>query len=192
MQTPPVAAKATLRKAMRERRMAMSDNEWAGASARICSLLLAQPALQVARRVGLFAPLLARREVDVRPLADMLSARGIELFYPVITNPPNAACTGDFRRVTRDSEWVTGAFGVLEPSANCPAAARGDIDVIVVPCLAVTINHERLGYGSGFYDRVLPNLCPPATTVVVGFAFQLVDSLPTTPHDFRCDAVVTA
>ena len=65
------------------------------------------------------------------------------------------------------------------------------LDVVVVPGLAFTPDGRRLGQGGGHYDRFLPRLRPDCRTVGAGFAEQLVDDLPTEPHDVRLDVVVT-
>ena len=50
---------------------------------------------------------------------------------------------------------------------------------------------RRLGQGGGHYDRFLPRLRPDCRTVGAAFAEQLLDDLPTEPHDVRLDLVVT-
>ena len=64
-------------------------------------------------------------------------------------------------------------------------------DVVVVPGLAFTADGERLGQGGGWYDRFLPQVRADCTTIGVCFGPQVVDSLPTEPHDVRLDHVVT-
>ena len=78
-----------------------------------------------------------------------------------------------------------------EPPRDAKVASRGDVDVVLVPALAVSPEGHRLGQGVGFYDATLPDLAPPALTIIVGFSFQLLAELPLEPHDFECDAVVT-
>jgi 5-formyltetrahydrofolate cyclo-ligase len=190
MQPPPVATKAALRAYMRGRRTALTEATWASASARVCRALLLHPRLLAARSVALFSPLVARREIDVRPVAQALRERGVTLFYPSISDD-SAVCTGHFRWSGAESSLVVGPFGIPQPADTSRIAVRGDLDVVVVPCLAVTREGARLGYGSGFYDRVLPSVCPPAHTLVVAFAFQVVATLPTHSGDYRCDEIVT-
>jgi 5-formyltetrahydrofolate cyclo-ligase len=79
----------------------------------------------------------------------------------------------------------------LEPPPDAPEAARGDIDLLFVPALAVAPSGHRLGYGAGFYDSLLPDVCPPGRAVAVAYDFQLLVDLPTLPHDVACDLVVT-
>jgi 5-formyltetrahydrofolate cyclo-ligase len=79
----------------------------------------------------------------------------------------------------------------FEPSPDAPVAARGDVDVLFVPALGIAPSGHRLGYGAGFYDSLLPDVCPPAQAVVVAYDFQLLVELPTLPHDVPCDFVLT-
>jgi 5-formyltetrahydrofolate cyclo-ligase len=66
----------------------------------------------------------------------------------------------------------------------------GEIDLVIVPGLAFTVDGDRLGYGQGYYDRFLPTVC--ARSVGVCFTDQLVDVMPLTEHDVRVDVVVSA
>jgi 5-formyltetrahydrofolate cyclo-ligase len=60
-----------------------------------------------------------------------------------------------------------------------------------VPGLAFTRKGLRLGRGGGYYDRYLAALPPTTLKIGVCFALQLVDAMPTEPHDQRMNAVVT-
>ena len=66
-----------------------------------------------------------------------------------------------------------------------------ELDLVVVPGLAFTADGRRLGQGGGHYDRFLPRLRAGCVTIGAAFAEQLVDDLPTEPHDRRVDHVVT-
>lgn len=92
-----------------------------------------------------------------------------------------------FYEARRQALEPTGPWGIPEPAEG--AIPAGPIDLFVVPGLGFTTAGERIGYGRGFYDRVL---VARGEALAVGFAFpcQLVDDLPTEPHDERLDAVV--
>lgn len=64
-------------------------------------------------------------------------------------------------------------------------------DVVIVPGVAFTTTGDRLGQGGGWYDRFLPKLRSGTVTIGVGFEPQIVEELPTEPHDVRLDCVVT-
>jgi 5-formyltetrahydrofolate cyclo-ligase len=66
-----------------------------------------------------------------------------------------------------------------------------ELDVVVVPGLAFTPDGRRLGQGGGHYDRFLTRLRPDCVTIGACFAEQLVDDLPTEPHDTTVEHVAT-
>jgi 5-formyltetrahydrofolate cyclo-ligase len=180
--------KAELRKRLRGVRGAMPAESRAARSAKIVARLEEHPAVRAARGVALFWPMLARNEVDLRALDASLRARGARVAYPAI-DPESRAMT--FRFVDRAEELEERGGGFGEPAPGAPEAAPGDLDVVVVPALAVDPRGHRLGYGAGYYDRTLPRFAPPAIAIAVAYDFQLVAELPFDAHDVRVACVVT-
>jgi 5-formyltetrahydrofolate cyclo-ligase len=85
-----------------------------------------------------------------------------------------------------------GRFGLLEPvGPRLGPTAIGTADVIVVPALAVARDGVRLGRGGGYYDRALRHARRDAVVVALVFDDELLDALPSEPHDHRVHAVVT-
>jgi 5-formyltetrahydrofolate cyclo-ligase len=82
-------------------------------------------------------------------------------------------------------------FGFREPPLEAAACARGDLDVIVVPAIALAPNGHRIGYGAGYYDRTLPAYTPPALAVGVAYDYQLLAEVPATTGDVPVDVIVT-
>jgi 5-formyltetrahydrofolate cyclo-ligase len=183
-------AKKQLRTRMRGLRAAYPEAVLAQASERIVERVLALPQFQQAGSVGLFWPMADRREVDVRPLADSVLAASKRLYFPFLSPTESGFSTG-YRQVKSVSELAERGQRFFEPPPEAPAAARGEIDLLVVPALAASADGHRLGYGSGFYDATLPDFCPPAAAVVVVFHFQLLGELPVTDHDVASNVVVT-
>jgi 5-formyltetrahydrofolate cyclo-ligase len=87
------------------------------------------------------------------------------------------------------SELVRDAAGLLTPPLDRAAVAVGPADVVIVPGVGFTRAGARLGRGGGHYDRLLSHCA--ATSIGVAFDIQLVDELPTEPHDRPVDLVVT-
>ena len=82
----------------------------------------------------------------------------------------------------------TGAFNVLEPMPDEPFAQSPN--VIVAPGVAYTRDGWRLGQGGGYYDRYLA-ANPNVPVFGLCYGWQVVDDLPTEPHDRAVDVVVT-
>lgn len=74
-------------------------------------------------------------------------------------------------------------LGFLQPRADAPTVALDRIDVVLVPGLCFDVRGVRLGYGRGYYDRLLPRLGACAETVGVVHDDLVVPALPHGPHD---------
>ncbi|HEX6499615.1 MAG TPA: 5-formyltetrahydrofolate cyclo-ligase [Micromonosporaceae bacterium] len=86
---------------------------------------------------------------------------------------------------------VPAGRGLREPTGQrLGTAAIGGADLVVVPALAVDRSGIRLGRGGGSYDRALPRVAPSALVVVPLYDGELVDRLPSEPHDRRVTGVV--
>ena len=78
-------------------------------------------------------------------------------------------------------------FGVKEPKTH-PVAPKL-IDLIIVPALMIDSKNYRLGYGKGFYDRLITKT---NAKTVVGLPKELfIEELPTEAHDKAVDIVIT-
>jgi len=84
-----------------------------------------------------------------------------------------------------------GYRGIPEPRAACPVIAPARIDWVLVPGVAFDREGRRLGYGGGFYDRLLPLIGSHAARIAGAYAIQIVDHVPSAPHDATVDAIVT-
>ena len=183
-------ARERVRAGMRATRKAIGAAAVAARSERIVTALLSLAPVQQARAAGLFWPRVSQGEVDLRPLDRALRERGVALYYPFMDAKGQGYTTG-FRRVVGIEELQPRGRGFAEPSPTANVAARGDLDLLIVPALAATPEGHRLGSGSGFYDVTLPDLRPPALALIVVFSFQLIGEMPILSHDVACDGVVS-
>ncbi len=78
------------------------------------------------------------------------------------------------------------AFGVKEP--RTAAVSAKILDLILVPALMADKNNYRLGYGKGFYDRLITHT--DAKTIVCLPKELIVEEIPTEPHDKKVDIVI--
>jgi 5-formyltetrahydrofolate cyclo-ligase len=157
-------------------------------SAAITERIVALPAYREAGSVALFWPM--PHEVDLRALDAHCRSSKKSVFYPVMDAIPTGVRTG-FALTEGTAALAPRSERFFEPPADAPRAQRGEIELIVVPALAVGANGHRLGYGRGFYDVTLPDFKPPAKSVVVAYEFQLLSELPELSHDVASDYVVT-
>lgn len=178
--------KAELRKRLRGIRKSTPIEALEVRSRAIIERLEAHAVMKSAKRVALFWPIVARHEVDLRPLDERLRARGVRVAYPAI-DPDTGVMT--FRFVDDPNAMDEKGYGFREPRADTPEVDA--LDVVIVPAIAVDPTGHRIGYGAGYYDRTLPRFVPPAVSIAVAFDWQLVSEVPFTDGDVRCMHVVT-
>lgn len=90
-------------------------------------------------------------------------------------------------------ELEAGTWGIREPNPDlCPHAEPESIDFALVPGVAFDARGARLGYGGGYYDKLLAG-CPEPRPFLVAAAFelQMVEEVPVEAHDVRMDLIVT-
>lgn len=73
-------------------------------------------------------------------------------------------------------------FGFLQPASTAPLADTGLIDLALVPGLCFDNQGTRIGYGKGYYDRLLPTLSKAARAGVTAQNL-VVDALPRESFD---------
>ena len=130
-----------------------------------------------------------RSEWDTRPLADDALREGRRVVIPRVDRAVRTLQLHAIEDVDRDI--VPGYLGVPEPRAVLPQVRPGDVDWVLVPGVAFDAQGGRLGYGGGFFDRLLPLLPLAAPKIAGAFDVQVVDEVPMAPHDHRIDGIVS-
>ena len=80
-------------------------------------------------------------------------------------------------------------FGFEQPAADAPRLDPDEVDVVLVPGLAFSLDGRRLGRGAGYYDRFLSGVSP--VTVALTTSAQIRQGLPIEPHDVLMDWLAT-
>jgi 5-formyltetrahydrofolate cyclo-ligase len=181
------AAKRRVREEVLALRAALPVQQRAAAEAAIVMRLLALPSLQSAHTVLLTLPF--RGEWDTRPLIHAASAAGKRVVLPRV----DLAARMLVLHVITDLAYdvAPGYSGIDEPHAHLPQVDPGDIDWVLVPGVAFDESGRRLGYGGGFYDRLLPLLPSRARRVAGAFDEQVIEQVPVAPHDVLLHQLVS-
>ena len=126
-----------------------------------------------------------RGEVELGPLLEALRARGATIALPRVVPESNELTlhVHEAGNPLEESGW-----GILEPREDAPRV--DGLDVVLVPCLAIDLSGQRIGYGRGFYDRMLSEH-PEALRVALAYDFQLLAEAPAFDHDVPVHVVVT-
>ena len=66
-------------------------------------------------------------------------------------------------------------------------------DILLVPLVAFDKNLNRLGYGGGYYDRLIEKLSKKKNIIKIGLAFSIqeIEKVPTNEYDQKLDYIVT-
>lgn len=104
-------------------------------------------------------------EASTKLIVDRLLKRGKAVYLPRVEGENIVPV-----RYSGGDALKSGAFGIAEP---CGQAFRGNIDVTVIPLLAVNGAGYRIGYGKGYYDRYLRGTV--TKRVGLGYFFQFAE-----------------
>ena len=128
-------------------------------------------------------------EVETWRLIEQMLETGKRVVVPRVRNRTlQLSAVSDLHR-----DLAPGTFGVWEPTrASLRLVDPTDVDLVLVPGLAFDRQGHRLGHGQGYFDRLLARVPKTTPTVGVCFDFQLLDRLPTHPHDRPVQTVLTA
>ncbi len=139
-----------------------------------------------ALRIGMYRSLPSELKLD--SLAVEFEKLGAHLYYPKILDPKN--CVMDFYEVhLNQTQWKKGLLGVEEP-VHAKSISPSELDIVFVPGIAFGKSGERIGRGSGYYDRYLKSI-PEALKVALVFDFQLFERLPQESWDVSMDWIIS-
>ncbi len=129
-------------------------------------------------------------EVDTTHLNRKMLEDGKKLVVPVIDTERQEIIASELKSI---EDLIKGPFGIYEPRGGLKKRVTvEEIDLIVVPAMAYDRHNMRLGRGKGYYDRFLADKNLSRTkTVGLAFRFQIVDLLPSDPHDIPVSTVIT-
>jgi 5-formyltetrahydrofolate cyclo-ligase len=61
-----------------------------------------------------------------------------------------------------------------------------DVDLVIIPGAGFDVSGSRIGYGGGYYDRLLSGLQKHIPVIAPACEEQVVDMIPSEPHDIKC------
>ncbi|OGS91481.1 MAG: 5-formyltetrahydrofolate cyclo-ligase [Gallionellales bacterium GWA2_60_18] len=189
MTVAPSPLKQTLRKTLIAQREQLPADIRAAHSAAIGERLLQLPEYRAAGLVlGYmnFGAEFASELWAARVLAD-----GKRLALPKVnhhTNHLDLYLVEDF-----EEQLEQGLWGIREPIVErCERLdALNEVEFVLLPGVAFTRDGARLGYGGGFYDKLLARMTHRPALVAAAFALQLVEQLPQEATDIRVGQIVT-
>lgn len=181
----PSHLKAELRQQLLKQRLAIDPQVWRVQSDRLCQQLQASPLFAEAKTILAYWSF--RQEPDLSALIHAASDR-------VWGFPRCVGRSLSWHQWSVQSEFPlqTGAYGITEPHPDSPLLDFEQVDLILVPAIACDWRGYRLGYGGGFYDRLLSQPAWAAKpTIGILFESARLPQLPIDPWDQPLHAVCT-
>jgi len=181
-------SKDEIRRLILEKRLDLEPKEVRAQSEKILFRLRGLSAWRDAAQVLLYMPI--KNEVDTNPLLEDLWARNARALLPRIS--PGRPGEMDIVRVDRYEDIRAGVYGIPEPKADLPAEETYAPDLALIPGIAFDRSGARIGFGGGYFDRLLAGRIPRKTVLIgLAYAFQVVEEIPGDPWDIRMHAVIT-
>ena len=128
-------------------------------------------------------------ELDTSEFLAGVLTDGKRLVLPRVNRAQRALELRHVRDLAAD--LVSGVWGIREPAQHCPIVSVDKVEFLLIPGVAFAPSGARLGYGGGYYDRLLASLDRRVARIAAAFELQMVDCLPEGPLDQRVDQVVT-
>lgn len=151
-------------------------------SVSICNIIRVMDIYHASDDICLYMPV--RNEVDVSYLIENSRKDGKRIWLPAVRGG-----SMEFYRYEKETLLSEGAYGILEPE-NGEKLMPKESTLVVMPGAAFSEDHDRIGYGGGYYDYFLHEH-PYCKTLAVCYDFQIFPQLPCDEHDIKPDIIVS-
>ena len=180
------AEKKVIRANVLRARDAMPPDQRVRESIKMCETIIASTPYQRATCVLAYASF--GSEWDTSLLLQRVLTDNKYLLMPRVDKDAQQL---QLHRVNHLDELVAGTWDILEPHAQAEIVMPNKIDLIIVPGVAFDSAGFRIGYGKGFYDKLLVAVNPASTRLSAAFDCQIIDAVPNEAHDQRVDIIIT-
>ena len=175
--------KAALRRAIRQKKREMTEEEIVSRSARLGELFAATQAYREAKTIYGYLPY--NQEVRTVPMLERALREGKRVAVPKVYGD-----TMKFIYLEDLSQVAKSEMGIPEPIADGPVA-DDQTALVLMPGIAFDEAGHRIGYGGGYYDKFL-SAEPHHPTVALCYDFQMFAQLDTEAFDIPVDRVIWA
>ena len=138
---------------------------------------------KITKNIGGYFPV--NNEIDDLEILKKLEKKKYKICLPVVKKNFDM----DFYNFSFNDPLIINKYGIPEPQKKSVVYP----DIILIPMVGFDKSLNRLGYGGGYYDRVIEKLMKKKKILKIGLAFsaQQINSLPTSKYDKKMDYIVT-
>lgn len=175
------ASKKITRNAIREKRLALTEQEIHDLSSECVAKVLQFPEFMDADTVCVYIP--TGNEIDTSELIQYCLDNDKRIAAPRVDGD-----SMEFYYFKSPEDLKPGAFGIFEPIGN--ERVEDEESLVIMPGIAFDKACNRIGYGMGFYDKYL-SLHPHMKRIALAYDFQIVGKIKQEVHDVKPQFIVT-
>ncbi len=97
----------------------------------------------------------------------------------------------EIREIESINDIEKGHWGIPEPKRATPLRDLNEADLIIVPGVCFDRKGGRIGYGAGYYDKLLKGLNRAIPVIALAYDEQIIEEIPLEAHDRRVDMIIT-
>jgi len=173
--------KNDIRKKILKRRDSLAEEDIQEKSRRIKEILFSLPRFISAKNILFYASFRSEVRTDIM-ITEALNRKNV--FLPKV-----------FERelkifeIKDIGELKKGFCGILEPITERLLVELANIELAIIPGVCFDKMGFRIGYGGGYYDRLIPKLS--CKKIGLAFSLQIIDEIPHSPLDAKVDKIIT-
>ncbi|MBM4128885.1 MAG: 5-formyltetrahydrofolate cyclo-ligase [Nitrospira sp.] len=180
-------SKKILRRKMLAKRDLLSPSERRRKDAIIRHTLFSTPVFKEANTVFFYASF--RTESETISMIKETLKMGKRVVVPKVDREMRRLRLYEIKDI---NELSPGYAGIPEPSLSDERLRNiEDIDIVIIPGVVFDYSGNRIGYGGGYYDRVLSEMRKKLPFIALAYKEQLVDLIPAEEHDVKVDMIIT-
>ena len=124
-------------------------------------------------------------EIDILEILKKFEKKNYQISLPKI----NKKSKMDFFSWSSSEPLEINEYGIPEPISS----EKKFPNILLVPLVAYDDNLNRLGYGSGFYDRYINKIekYKKIIKIWLAFSYQRLKKIPTAEYDKKLDFIMT-
>lgn len=131
-----------------------------------------------------------RSEAATRKMIETALADGKKVLLPKVDRKAHRLKLFEVKDLEADIE--AGYMGIYEPVEGVARLASSEeANLVIMPGVGFDSAGRRLGYGGGYYDRLIETLRPDTSLIALAFDAQVVDEIPAEEHDKKVDKIIT-
>jgi 5-formyltetrahydrofolate cyclo-ligase len=180
--------KALLRKELLRRRDAIPSGVRKSKDMVINERLMSLDEIKKANVLFFFASF--RSEVNTLDAIAQLLSESKRIVLPKVDRERHTLLLYEVKGI---EELTAGYMNIPEPAVLTDerTADINGVDAVIIPGAGFDAEGNRIGYGGGYYDRLLSSLTRHVPVVAPAYEEQIVESVPAEPHDIKADMIVT-